>query len=255
MKIHPRVSRKINQACLFAGRFNSHPFIRLLVGRVRFFYFSHIYKVRHLNSNNARANTVAHNMQAFKDFSCDFAMPRMSWLTNAVTSIEFVNSQSKILVIGPRTESDLLRLIGAGFTNVIGLDLISYSPRIILGDMHDMPFDDSSFDVVICGWTLSYSTRPTRVAEEILRVATSSALIAIGVQYSNLADKPVDCLLDLEDDVDRINSVSQILQLFGSHISNVYFSHDAPLKTANSSDIVSLNGLASSQVMTVFQLK
>ncbi len=36
--------------------------------------------------------------------------------------------------------------------NIRGLDLFSCSPRIDVGDMHDMRYADNSFDVIFLGW-------------------------------------------------------------------------------------------------------
>ena len=42
-------------------------------------------------------------------------------------------------------------LTSAGFdpANIRGLDLISYSSMVDVGDMHDLPYEDDSFDIVI----------------------------------------------------------------------------------------------------------
>ena len=69
-----------------------------------------------------------HNLAAFEHIHVDFSMPRMKRLISAATAIESVNSRSRILVIGPRTESDLMILKGLGFMVVEGVDLITYSP-------------------------------------------------------------------------------------------------------------------------------
>lgn len=239
----------------FLARFNAHPSLRLLIGRFRFFWFSRTRGLMTMDGISSRINTVSHNLLAFRNFSNDFSMPRMEWLIKAATSVEVVSKNSRFLIIGPRTESDLLRLIGDGYANVRGLDLISYSPLITLGDMHHMPFSDCEFDVIICGWTISYSTHPTLLANEIGRVAKDGALIAIGLEH--LTDQPRQInggLLDPSEDARRINTVDQILDLFGSKVKQVFFRHDAPLRSMDRADLVSLNGLDSSQVMTVFMI-
>ncbi len=238
----------------FLARFNAHPGIRLAVGKLRFAWFSRVNGIKTFVAKDARKNTVSHNLNAFKNLSTDFAMPRMEWLIKAVTSIEFVHRNSQFLVVGPRTEADILRLKGYGFYNVIGLDLISYSKLIVLGDMHNMPFAENSFDVVIMGWTLSYSNMPNQVANEIIRVSRPGALVAIGVEHITTLTKMTGGLLDPLEDLNRINTFDQVLGLFGSSVKNVFFRHDAPLSSVEPIDIVALNGLDSSQIMAVFQL-
>lgn len=241
----------------FFVKFNAHPDIRLAVGKIRYAWLSRVNGIKTLEGNNSRRNTVSHNLTAFTNFSNDFTMPRMEWLFKAVTSIEFAHRRAKFLVIGPRTESDILRLRGDGFRDVTGLDLISYSKHVKLGDMHDMPFSENSFDIVVMGWTLSYSNNPSQVANEILRVTRPGGLVAIGVEHSTQKTKDLNGggLLDPLEDANRINTLDQVLGLFGSSVKNVFFRHDAPLNDAEPSDIVAINGLNSSQVMTVFQVK
>jgi SAM-dependent methyltransferase len=165
----------------------------------------------------------------------------MNLLLYPVALIEVLHPDSRILVIGPRNENDLYNLVGLGFRieNIRGLDLISYSPYIELGDMHNMPFPSDSFDAVICGWTLSYSTHPARAAGEMIRVTRPGGVIAIGVEYSSMTPTDEKSLLgyeiqEFERTGGRINSTAQIKELFGTNVEAVFFEHDAPLKISHS---------------------
>ena len=125
--------------------------------------------------------------------------------------------------------------------NIVGLDLISYSPRITLGDMHAMPFPDSSFDAVVCGWTLSYSTNPRKVADEIRRGVRTGGIVAIGVEYSTMTPRDEVQLLGyaIQESGRRINSSVDIKELFRGAVGTIYFEHDAPNRishTANQLD-------------------
>ncbi len=136
------------------NHFYAHPSIRLFIGLARFNYFVRIRGIRTLEGGQQRINTISHNLEAFKHIGVDFSMPRMRWLINAVAAVETTRFDSKILVIGPRTESDIMMLKGHGFRDIVAIDIITYSPDVILADMHSMPFNDNFFDIVICGWTL-----------------------------------------------------------------------------------------------------
>jgi SAM-dependent methyltransferase len=248
----------------FLYYFYAHPYIRWWVGRIRFVILSRVYGIRTLESKDARKNTLSHNLSAFEHIKVDFSMRRMSMLLHAISAVELVNMCSRVLVIGPRTESDILTLYGWGLHNVTGLDLISYSPYILIGDMHDMSFDNDSFDVVICGWTLSYSTSPQRALDEMVRVLKNGGLLAIGVEFMPpLAEEEIESirisrnhqLIDIEDDRERINSCEQMLEMLGTHVHNVFFRHDAPLRDLSSADLVKHTGLGSSQVMLVVEVR
>ena len=137
-----------------------------------------------------------------------------------------------------------------------GLDLISYSPRVFIGDAHHMKYEDNYFDAVICGWTLSYSSTPNIMANEMLRVVKNKGVIAIGVEYSTLTKDEYEKLtgysiqdFNLLDK--RINSVDQITGLFSPNVKEIYFNHDAPNKISHTG-----NGYAAnvSNVATIFSV-
>lgn len=210
--------------------------IRKIVGKLRYYYFVKLLrKVKTLESKDAITHTVKHNLKALGLFG----LTRMDKLIKPVSVMEGVSKDARILVIGPRNEDDILNLIGSGFNkrNIIGLDLISYSPYIEVGDMHNTRFTDSYFDVVICGWTLSYSNQPKKFAEELTRILKNNGVIAIGVEYSELTEEQAVATQGYHlktDNFDRINSVEAILKLFEGHIKHVNYQEDAPNRISHS---------------------
>lgn len=227
-------------------RFNPYadPTIRHLWVYVRAIYLIRIRRrLRTLDSQDAVKANVAHNMRSIYS-----ANRRMNLVLFPLAIIETLAAHSRILVIGPRNEFDLYTLAGLGFRidNVVGLDLITYSPHVQLGDMHDMQFEDKSFDAVVCGWTLSYSTDPRRAAREMLRVTRPGGIVAIGVEYSNLSREAEQELLgyqlqELDKIGRRINSTGDIRALFEGEIGHVYFEHDAPQKVSHSAEGLAAN--------------
>lgn len=211
--------------------------IRNWVARWRWRYYVRWRKqLRTLESGSAAENTVAHNIKGMGDLSVRRSLVLIRPLVTALTiappdsSIERARlGDLRVLSIGPRTEGELLNLFAHGFSPgcVRGLDLISYSPWVDLGDMHAMPYPDNSWDAVVCGWVLAYSDDKARAAAEIVRVAKPGAIVAIGVEY---------CCLDNEQQLarygylagskERLTSLSQILGYFGDHVGEVYFRHD-----------------------------
>jgi SAM-dependent methyltransferase len=170
-------------------------------------------------------------------YLCD---DRIKTLILPFVSIEKVRKDWKILIIGPRNEHDLLLLHGHGidWKGMTGLDLISYSPKIVLGDMHHMPFDENHFDAVIFGWTLSYSATPQNAISEVIRVVKPGGIVAIGVEYTDLKKDDSVAVLgysiqEYDRLEERVNSTSAIRALFDTHLGHVYFDHDAPLKRSH----------------------
>ena len=217
----------------------------------RAFYFIRIRRrLRTMNSEDAYKATVTHNIRSLYG-----ANNRMNLLLFPLSVIETLNADSKILVIGPRNENDLYSLVGLGFKlqNILGLDLISYSRHIKLGDMHCLPFPDASFDAVVCGWTLSYSANPRKAADEIRRVARKGGIVAIGVEYSTMTQSDELQLVGyvIQDSGRRINSTTDIKDLFGEAVGTIFFEHDAPNRFSHTATQLVSNV---SNVAIVFQV-
>jgi SAM-dependent methyltransferase len=77
---------------------------------------------------------------------------------------------SPILCIGARNEVELDVFARNGFQNVIGIDLWSSSPRILVCDMHRLIFPDASFDLIFASHVFEHAWDFRRVAAECVRV-------------------------------------------------------------------------------------
>lgn len=208
-------------------------------------------------SDDCLDQTINHNMISLKSTPL-----RMNLLIKPLSVIESVSKKSSVLIIGPRSEWDLFLCGNEGFSNVRGLDLISYSSLIDIGDMHELSlnFETNSYDIVLCGWTLSYSTNPQKVANQIAVITKDGGFIGIGLEYAD--DNPSNdskwlerdgySLINREKLRDRINSVKQILDLFHDFKIKVYFQHDAPLKRAHNPCLPLLKDV--SNVAVIFQI-
>ena len=168
--------------------------VRKLVGRTRLRWAMARNQIQTVESDQSVTETIQHNMKSLKDFSnC-----RIELLIRPLSVLETVRHARSVLLIGPRNENDLLiasTYLDLPLECVRGLDLISYSKQIDLGDMHDMPYEDNSFDVVICGWTMSYSNQPQQLADEMMRVCKPGGVIAVGLEYSTLNEEDYQKLL------------------------------------------------------------
>lgn len=107
---------------------------------------------------------------------------RVNYLINRLSTIRDKNFTSKsILSIGPRYESEIYGFYGLGFKrkNIMAIDSFSYSPLIRNGDMHKIPFAEQSFDYVVCGWTIAYSSEPRRAIGEMFRVLKPKGIVLL----------------------------------------------------------------------------
>ena len=173
-------------------------------------------------------NAVEHNL---KNLVGKVSLTRPIVLSMALRSVSYVSNRIKklkVLTIGPRTEAEIFMLTACGFdpANITGLDLISYSDFIKTGDMHDMPFEDNSFDVVILGWVLAYSDDPAKAAQEVMRVATPDAVIAVGCEYTPFTEEELKERGSMVSHGGKYNSADDILDLFGDEVARVYLRDD-----------------------------
>ena len=243
--------------------FYSSLLCRLTYGYARYQFFRCLGPTRFLSTpDRSIPNTAEYNLQALVKFPlADFVMPRMHWLINAAYAIPDINAHSRVLIIGPRSENDLFLLKSRKARYIKALDLISYSPLVTLGDMHEIPFPDNSFDLIIIGWTLPYSSCPEVVIDELKRVASPRSFICIGLEHI----KNYEPFKDVADGnsvheheisferVHRLNEFSQLESLLASSFSSItpLFSYNHMLSDLTPGELVSRTGLSSSQVMSV----
>jgi SAM-dependent methyltransferase len=169
-------------------------------------------------------NTVWHNMKGLRDL----AVNRSHLLVRPLSVIEALPTESRVLSIGPRSEGELVSLAAHGFqwSKIEGLDLISYSPRVNLGDMHAIPHPDNAFDAVIVGWVLAYSEQPTVAAREIARITRAGGIVAVGVEYSPMTQEEIEASMGYRPGArKRIASCDEILSFFGDAVEHVYYQH------------------------------
>lgn len=216
--------------------------VRQKAVRARLSYFLAKRSLRTLDeSGDSYSVTVKHNLKGLR--YCD---DRMLDILMPLFASESFKPNGHTLIIGPRNEHDLLLYtsLGGSWNTVRGVDLITYSPKIDIGDMHHLPYEANAFDAIICGWTLSYSKQPQKAVDEMLRLLKPGGMIALGVEYSNMSpddNRALQILLD-GDDYDLrfdvagrriLNSTDDLLAMLPMNCE-VIFKHDAPLKISHS---------------------
>lgn len=172
------------------------------------------------------SDALAHNLQGMESFSARARSNRLVRPLCAIDRVFFAADKLRALCVGPRTEMELLSLVGHGFKpgNIKGLDLFSYTPWIEVGNMHNMPYADNSFDVVIAGWVLTYSADPERACREFLRVAADRGIIAIGATVLDEAGRAADGNGRTAMHYPRADD---LLKIFGNAVRNVYVRHES----------------------------
>ena len=83
-------------------------------------------------------------------------------------NIDVIKKSSKSLSVGSRVGNEVLALQSFNIES-IGVDLYEYKNLVIKGDMHDLPFENSSFDLVFSN-ILDHSLFPDKFFKEVFRV-------------------------------------------------------------------------------------
>ena len=175
------------------------------------------------NNRTALMSNIDHlgneNLKFFKMITGKFNGQRSSALIFPFKSIDYIKfKKQKILSIGPRLESEIFNFIKHGFLkkNIFALDLQSYSPLISLGDMLSMPHEDSKFDIVFCGWVLTYTNSIQKAVNEMI-VLQNNGYISIGTSH-----KP-----DVKLTNNAVSNSNDLLNYFKNNLKRVVFNHHA----------------------------
>lgn len=219
--------------------------IRLLIGLIRYKYFSIFKKPKNIVTPYMTDVTIVHNKSAFNNLKTDFIMNRIKYLYGPMSAIERINRYSRILLIGSRTENEFLYLRSFNHKNIKAIDLMSYSPLIEIQDMHNLNFNDNTFDAVIMGWVLCYSNHPKKCALEITRVLKNDGIVAIGQEglKSNLSNK------------NGVNNLKDIHNLFNTSLNKIYFEYNAENSNLSETEIFKISKFHSSHFITLFSIK
>jgi SAM-dependent methyltransferase len=130
---------------------------------------------------------------------------------------------ARVLCIGCRNGVELDEFRARGFDDVVGIDLFSQRPDILVMDMHRMTFADGSFDVVFASHALEHSYDLDTVAGEIRRVGRDGGVVAVEVPVGGRASE-----------ADRIEfaGVDQLREAFRPHIGKELWADEQPPRTA-----------------------
>lgn len=215
-------------------------FIVCLPKYIIYFILLKRYRISDTVTDSVSRNTIIHNMRGGGELSA----PRSHHLIRPLITIDKVRRMSstlKVLSIGPRSEGEIYNLAAYGFSlkNIKGLDLFSYSSYIDVGDMHSLPYQNDSFDIVIFGWVLGYSDNKKVCADEIKRVCKSGGVIAVGNGYYELTDEEVIRQGGLKiGSNEKVRDLKFIEQLFNPMDDLVYFRYDGSKDKVNGAPLI-----------------
>ena len=175
------------------------------------------------NKPNETHTVISHNMhfvqdilnlkKTYKTFSGSKTI-EIIYPLKSIDSVDFEND--KVLSVGPRNEGELfvIRSLGFKWKNIKGLDLITYSKLTDLGDIHNSNYEANSFNVIVCGWVITYSNNFEKMLKEMIRITKNGGIVSIGFTYHPTENN-------------TLHSTEQIIEKCKDNISLVYFNFDA----------------------------
>ncbi len=173
-------------------------------------------------------NAIQHNLRGLEQ---KITLMRPYLVTAPLRGIEYIAADPKrmtVLTVGPRTEAEIYALTSIGFdpVNIRGLDLISYSDFVDVGDMHEMPYPDNSFDILIASFVLAYSNDAKTAVAEFLRVLKPGGIVVVGCEYTPYTEEELEAQGSDVASSPKYKNCQQILDLFDGHVDYVYYKHD-----------------------------
>jgi len=99
----------------------------------------------------------------------------------------------RVLMLGCGTGEESMLLESFGGVSMTGIDMSAESVRLandtyqdhqfLVGDMHELPFDDASFDFVYSSLTVHYSATPRAVYEEVMRILKPGGVFQFSIAH------------------------------------------------------------------------
>ena len=93
----------------------------------------------------------------------------------------FLTSDKKCLCLGARTGQEVVALKEMGINEVIGIDIVPHEPYVIKGDIHNLEFEDETFDFVYTN-IIDHSIDPKKMISEIERVLKNDGIFFLQIQ-------------------------------------------------------------------------
>jgi len=93
----------------------------------------------------------------------------------------FLTFDKKCLCLGARTGQEVVALKEMGINEVIGIDIVPHEPYVIKGDIHNLEFEDETFDFVYTN-IIDHSIDPKKMVSEIERVLKNDGIFFLQIQ-------------------------------------------------------------------------
>ena len=140
----------------------------------------------------------------------------------------FLTHDKRCLCLGARTGQEVVALNELGLSDVVGIDIVPNEPHVILGDIHNLGFEDNSFDFIYTN-IIDHSVDPQKMISEAERVMKVGGIMMIQVQVGIHQDEYTEFMID--------NTFMDIVPLFNES----YCVHIGPIRQDKAPTIFGMN--------------
>ena len=172
---------------------------REVYSELRFNYFIKSQKLKS-SPNSSSVLKYDYSKQHFSSYQS--ISDRVTFLTRIIGGFN-PDKNSKLLVIGPRYESELFGYLSLGIRkkNMEAIDLFSYSPMIKTSNAHDLSYKKNTFDFIIAGWTVAYSNSLDVFFKESNRVLSPNGRLIITFDLKEEIEKYLSKFLNFKSPI------------------------------------------------------
>lgn len=121
-------------------------------------------------------------------------------------NLNLIKNCENALCLGSRTGQEVVALNEIGIKSVIGINLHEFLPYTIKGDIHDLKYDDNTFDLEFTN-ILDHSIMPEKFLSEIHRTLKPNGILILHIQLG------IDQDLFTETVIEKEESLIELLEL------------------------------------------
>ncbi len=118
--------------------------------------------------------------------------------------IDLIQNRKKAICLGSRTGQEVVALRELGIKDTIGIDLHEFKPYTIKGDIHNLQYNDNTFDLAFSN-IFDHSLHPEKFIEEVYRVLEPNGIFILHLQIGINQDKYTEVI---------IKDIKKFLKLF-----------------------------------------
>ena len=97
-------------------------------------------------------------------------------------NLDIINKCNKCLCLGSRTGQEVMAFRELGLEDTLGIDLHEFKPYTIKGDIHNLQFENNTYDIQFSN-ILDHSIYPEKFAKEIERTLKPKGYFILHFQF------------------------------------------------------------------------